>query len=665
MGSGPSRSASERSRTEYLKRQQGVKATIEELAFSLDKPLASLFRFRITIAPRALRRVELWAFTALHTGLFVLKQNGYDIFQPVTNSRAPIEEWGLTVEFAAVAIPSGFMSLLLVFFNSQCYGRYMTLYGSTCGMMGTLQEIAEITSVMMAGYPAQRWDVSRYALASAICVYSKVIDLSQNETPKLDDEDWERLLNSEEAWLGTAKEGVEPTMPALLDEKEHLVLRSPECTGKEFQILQMWALDAAFRVYAANGADGLSGAHGYHYGRLEDAVLRLRAHGAAITNTLDMPIPFPYYHALVAIMFINFGLYTLAFLDINSYLTPLAIFMIIFVTTAMRELSSALANPFGDDEVDFNVSAYVHKKRKLISFLALSERWRLDAYDWAPAEVEVQLPSHQPHHPADLEAAYAAVAQQQQQPPPPPQQQQAQQRMAYERPYHDAGGGGGGYGASPGETQLEQRLALEQQLAEQGAQIAALQASLRQTAACRARTAASARAAAAAAAGAVPTAPREVAPPEADGTARPAPPILPPVISGPRRGLQLEDHRGPVSTMPPLTGSLPPTATRRAPPPLPSSAAVVAQPPPQQSLAPRSVPPTPMPSAVPAARAPPARPAAAATPPGGVPMRLQNYHCVNVNGRASWQPVAAGAQRGTGGAAAFGQDDEIVYEKED
>jgi len=258
----------------------------------------------------------------------------------------------------------------------------MSLYSSCTGLMGTLQEIAECTSVTMASYPEERWDVCRYCLAAAFSVYMKVGDLARNKPAKIDDEDWERMLTSEEAWLGKPTDA--PSMPALLSEKEHLVLK--ECAGKEFQVLQMWALDTSFRVYHHEAMkNGVSDTQAYlQYGRFEDMVLKLRGHGASITNTLDMPVPFPYYHVLVVIMMINYMLYTFAFLDINSYITPPAIFMIIFVTTALRELSSALANPFGDDEVDFNISKYMHKKRKLISFLAHSHTWRLDAYQWTP-----------------------------------------------------------------------------------------------------------------------------------------------------------------------------------------------------------------------------------------------------------------------------------------
>ena len=683
---------------QFLKRQKGVKAKIAALAFTLDKPLLSLLQCHISVFPRACCRVELWFFTLLHIGLFVLKLYGYTpLLAPITNVRAPVNEWAITLEVSIVSITSTFMALLLVFYNSQCYGRFMSFYHASCGMSGALQEIAEITSVTMAGSPAQRWDVCRFALASATTIYGQVLDLSRNRLAKLNDETWERLMVSEEAWLGTAKEGVEPAMPALLDDKERFVLSSAECAGKEFQILQMWALDAAYRVYAPNGAaEGLM----CQYGRLEDAVLRLRSHGAAITNLLEMPVPFPYYHILVVIMFVNFTLYSVAFLDLNSYATPVAMFLIVFIFSAMRELSSALANPFGTDEATFLVSAYVHKQRDLISFLACSERWQMHAYVWEPDAAEVQqqqmlqLP-HPPPHPADLEAAYAtAYAHQEHLLQQQLLLQQLQQQQQYEPPYDEE--------PQPlrmeplqmeplqmeplrmeplrmEPLQMDQRLALELELAEQGVQIATLQAHLQQAAAARGSGATPAAAApTAAGADAVPAPQRETLRPAGHAC------MLPPVV-GPRparRGpLKLDELGGAPATAPSAAVIVQTAPPQRAPPPLPSSGEIARGSGALETAPPnvlhgntmqqrashstawaRELPPDPVPqtlsstktaqpSAVPTVRAPLSQPPAAAI------VQLPGYECVNVNGKVNWQPVRAGAY-------AEGEN-QIVYEKED
>ena len=150
-------------------------------------------------------------------------------------------------------------------------------------------------------------------------------------------------------------------MPALLDRREEALLK--ECAGRESHVLQMWALETMRGAYQAGGAE-------HQMWRVEETVLTCRRHCAAFPNILDMPVPFPYYHLLCSLMFVNYFLFAITFLEMDSWLTPVALFLIIVTTTGVRELSSALANPFGDDEVDFNSSKSVHKLRSLITFLA-------------------------------------------------------------------------------------------------------------------------------------------------------------------------------------------------------------------------------------------------------------------------------------------------------
>ena len=136
---------------------------------------------------------------------------------------------------------------------------------------------------------------------------------------------------------------------------------------------QMWALDAMWQAYERQGAQ-------QHFFQIEHVVLAARRNTAAIPNMLNNPVPFPYYHLLVALMWTNYMLYAVTFLEMDSWLTPVAMFLIVAVTTGVRELSSALANPFGSDEVDFNHTNFIHALRKTATFLAhpaVNAKWQL------------------------------------------------------------------------------------------------------------------------------------------------------------------------------------------------------------------------------------------------------------------------------------------------
>lgn len=395
----------------FKAREAALQREKEPLAFSLNRPLIALTMWKPSILPNVLCRIEVWFFTGMHTALFVLKE--LDLWH--INGHHDYTDMGyFTLSFGSIGISSGLMSLLLVFFNSQCYARYSALYGACTGMAGAMQEIAQLTSAVLGeGYAAERWDVCRYMLASVMTIYLKVVDLAANRAPSLDPEDWARMDQSEEEWLGRSSDGVGARMPALLRAEEVALLK--RCAGKETQVLQMWALGTLRRVYTRAGCSEQS------YTAAEDTVLRLRRSCAAVPNMLDQPVPFPYYHALVLLMMVNYAMYAVSFLQLNSYLTPVAMFMIVVTSTGVRELSSALANPFGDDEVDFNSSKFIHKLRGLVSFMCLAD-WRLPQLKDDPLPPPQsqggpppQYQGHPPQDPPQYQLPYPPQ-------PPPPQQ---------------------------------------------------------------------------------------------------------------------------------------------------------------------------------------------------------------------------------------------------
>ena len=351
----------------FAERRRRITKTPNFLAFNQDKPLVTLFcTFRTTMLPVVLLRVEVWLFTGLHTAMWALKHQypEWQLFEGYGQGG-----WNVIINPNVLAIPASVMGFLLVFFNSACYSRFCALYGYCTAMSGAIQEFAQMTSTLVPDvYLEARWDACRYLVASVMVVYAKVTDLASSRAPSIDRADWDRMLYAEEEWLGKAEKGV--TMPPVLNEHEAAVLM--QCRGQEVQVLQTWAVQTLQQAaYGRTEADT----------RLAlEAVLKLRGACLGIINTLNQPIPLPYYHSVCAFMFVNYFLLCFSLLSTDSYLTPLAMFVIVMSTTAVRELSSAMANPFGDDEVDFKTSAATHALRKLITFLAHpcnADTWKL------------------------------------------------------------------------------------------------------------------------------------------------------------------------------------------------------------------------------------------------------------------------------------------------
>ena len=53
------------------------------------------------------------------------------------------------------------------------------------------------------------------------------------------------------------------------------------------------------------------------FGLLEGHVTRLHSECKTILNMLKHPVPFPYYHSLVLLMVINYGMFSFSFLQVT------------------------------------------------------------------------------------------------------------------------------------------------------------------------------------------------------------------------------------------------------------------------------------------------------------------------------------------------------------
>ena len=226
------------------------------IKYSMTSPVKALLTFKGSILPAVLKRPEFYFFTAIHIAL-VIVDNQVGDYDPhsgegqrgleyLAGGRVNLELYALP--WSTIGILSGLLTFYLVFFNSQCYGRFNTFYTACTTIAGTLQEVAMQVSTEMEG--EDRWDCVRYLLAAAILVYMKVEDDEHHKTgePAVNEDEWDRLTKSELDWAGPQekKRSASPpdrlsrqaTMakmkkpynpPPLLTDEEEVILR--EYTG--------------------------------------------------------------------------------------------------------------------------------------------------------------------------------------------------------------------------------------------------------------------------------------------------------------------------------------------------------------------------------------------------------------------------------------------------
>jgi len=120
--------------------------------------------------------------------------------------------------------------------------------------------------------------------------------------------------------------------------------------------------------------------HGMEPGKvdkIQSSVLAMRQAINAVTYETQMPVPLPYYHIITILVF-SFVLtysYACVFITTSPALAWIVWSVPVFGFAGMREVAIAMADPFGDDDVDLPVDAYVHNiMHFLVHFLAQTSR---------------------------------------------------------------------------------------------------------------------------------------------------------------------------------------------------------------------------------------------------------------------------------------------------
>lgn len=179
----------------------------------------------------------------------------------------------------------------------------------------------------------------------------------------IDEDEWQRLANPEVCWIGPEGSPVLTSPPLLTAGEIEVLQRYP---GNLPVLLQNWAL-RAFADAHPNGSNG------HAFRTVEDYVCRIQASLGYIAKHLQMPFPFPYYHNLVLTMYSAYFLMAFAMVQFHSWLSIPALFIIVVVCTGTREVAAALADPFGEDEVDFPINRFVREMRCCVAAVANAE----------------------------------------------------------------------------------------------------------------------------------------------------------------------------------------------------------------------------------------------------------------------------------------------------
>jgi len=127
------------------------------------------------------------------------------------------------------------------------------------------------------------------------------------------------------------------------------------------------------------------------HNRLDLIMAKFMASYRLISETMAQPIPFAYWHLMNLVFSLNFLLLALILAAFKHWLTIVPYSMALLTFMGLREVSNQLADPFGDDIVDFPLAKYLdytfdHSVCLLQAFSAEDayERVRRQTYVSAP-----------------------------------------------------------------------------------------------------------------------------------------------------------------------------------------------------------------------------------------------------------------------------------------
>lgn len=251
-----------------------------------------------------------------------------------------------------------------VFYTNQCYTRYLSIYRITRHMLRKLPEFILDLRVNVPD-PQYRCYIrlaSRYLMASLFLCFVEFA----KEDVGLEESDWQELQRK-----------------GLLRPAEVALLRRLDCDeatrgAAKHLVLLHWTGAVTREVHVKSKA--IANTFKDMFGRLT-AILEMQQE---LVDTMELPVPHQYFHLLNMMVVVNLMLWAYAMGISASLWAPVTFLFAEIIFMGMLELASQLADPFGQDDVDFPVTDWTLDYLKFTAFF-IEQEFPLAAEGWEAA----------------------------------------------------------------------------------------------------------------------------------------------------------------------------------------------------------------------------------------------------------------------------------------
>lgn len=296
-----------------------------------------------TVLPHVLGHFEFWCFLAIH--LFI---KGVFMLGLLVDAEVEGTFWHMS--WKNVQVITAITTFFAVFYSNQSYSRYLHLYLATRKSLGFVYSFAFLSKLTF-----QHCNPQHMRLAFRFVASSTYFALQCAKYNKDMPEEVAHLL-LRNRFLTTV-------------EVRHLNEIKPEERSLR---LQQWATEVislAVEEHLAHPkpkdkpdfrtvpqARPLPTGNATLYFKM---MVEMRENNDNIQDTLNMPVPFQYFHILNLMVIVNISLWSYR-MALNDSLFTICVFtlaMVIFM--GMLELANQLSCPYGQDEVDFPLDDWI------------------------------------------------------------------------------------------------------------------------------------------------------------------------------------------------------------------------------------------------------------------------------------------------------------------
>ena len=345
-------------------------------------------RWHGTVIPKVLHRPFFWATLFLHLVFnvsdWLLVSNNYCWTGGLTfeqhiiqNMSAPVKSSdgvlcgnkysGLpALDWKLVTVLASLLIFFLVFFSGQTYTRFYAMYSACRGIGGAAVEWCTLVQLHLSHASLDaRWNAMRLLLgAQSMLLYREAgarMDSSVGWAKSVSDIERKKMvargvLTHEEIEAVTRYAGSKPFAPVswalaevrtlLLDQQQSERSSAPPPDGET----------PPAAASAAHGGLPPSVVLALEIDSFERVAFAFKSHAGVVSNLLRQPVPLPYFHLMHLLLLLTLILIAYGLVPMGSWpITTVVQAMASLTFIGLREIAVAMAHPFGDDDVDFDI----------------------------------------------------------------------------------------------------------------------------------------------------------------------------------------------------------------------------------------------------------------------------------------------------------------------